>query len=172
MLYNNGINKYIILETFMKPDIKNYKTAHIQNGIKIITQIDINKTIKLSSSLVRNREPILIHDSFNETPQRFVNCLNYKSYVRPHMHTLENQWELMSWVSGEIIAIFFDNTGIITNKLTMNDLNVKIIEIPPLQYHAFVTPSQGAYLEVRNCASIIQILTAYTHHGHQLKMIF
>lgn len=130
----------------MKPNIKQYKIANNQNSIKFVTQSEINKTLDCTHNLLRNREPILIHDSFDNIPQRYINCLNPKSYVQPHMHNLHDQWELMSWLSGEIIALFFDNNGTVTDKFLMNDSTVKIIEIQPFQYHSFVAITDGAYL--------------------------
>lgn len=128
-----------------------YKKCSFLDSVKIITQDDIDNTLTSAMNLERSRKSILIHDSFDEVPQRFVNCLNEKSYVRPHMHVVPNQWELMCWVSGEIIALIFDDNGTVTNKILMNKNNVKVIEIPPFCYHSFVAIGNGAYLEVRNC---------------------
>lgn len=121
------------------------------NGMKIITQGKIDETIQTAAFLPRARKAILIHEAFNEVPQRFINCLNSGSYVRPHMHMVPNQWELMCWISGEITALIMDNEGIVTDKVLMNETNVRIIEIPPFSYHTFLATKEGSYLEVRNC---------------------
>jgi cupin fold WbuC family metalloprotein len=131
--------------------LEGYKVANTINGVKTVTQEYIDSVLIYASDLDRAREPILIHDNFDEVPQRFVNCLNSGSYVRPHMHIVPNQWELMSWISGEIIALIFDNEGTIVRKILMNEHNVKLIEIPPFCYHSFVAVGSGVYLEVRNC---------------------
>lgn len=128
-----------------------YKKAHMNNGVKIISKKDIDDTLQYATSLKRAREPILIHEHFDEIPQRFVNCLDPKTYVRPHMHVVPSQWELMCWLSGEIIALLFDDYGKVTGKILMNEDNVRIIEIPPFCYHTFIAIGYGAYLEVRNC---------------------
>ncbi|HMT02162.1 MAG TPA: WbuC family cupin fold metalloprotein [Burkholderiales bacterium] len=128
-----------------------YKRANSIKDIKIITQANINDTLIDAVALERKREPILIHDNFEEIPQRFVNCLNENSYIRPHMHIIPKQWELMSWLSGEIIAFIFDVDGNSIQKIIMNEDNVKVIEIPPFCYHTFVAVTKGSYLEIRNC---------------------
>lgn len=128
-----------------------FKNAKIIDGIKTITQSDIDNTLHEATYLKRARKSILIHESFSEVPQRFVNCLNSNSYVRPHMHLVPNQWELMCWISGEIIALIFDDDGKVISKILMNENNVRMIEIPPFRYHTFVAVKKGSYLEIRNC---------------------
>lgn len=139
-----------------------YRRAYSAQGVKMVTQNDISAALVYASRLERAREPILISDSFDEVPQRFINCLNSRSYVRPHMHVVPNQWELMSWISGEIIALIFDNKGLVTNKILMNENNVKLIEIPPFCYHSFVAVGTGVYLEVRNCKYIPKVDRLYS----------
>ncbi len=129
----------------------NYEEAHIVNGIKMIKKDDIDKALIYASTLARKRAPIRIHRNFDEVPQRFVNCLNPQTYIRPHMHKTLTQWELMCWLSGEIIILFFDEQGKVTNRILINEKNVRVVEIPPLRYHTILAIEKGAYLEVRNC---------------------
>ena len=128
------------------------RAQRIQNNAKVIYQSDINDTIKTARNSPKYRSPILLNESFNDKPQRFVNCLTKKTYVRPHNHALTNHWELMSWLDGVVYVILFDIDGNITYKVKMYHSGVKLIEIPPNTYHSFITPNQGAYLEIRDCA--------------------
>lgn len=128
-----------------------HQQAYSKDGVKIVTQSSIDGVLEHALSLERAREPILISGSFDEVPQRFVNCLNEGSYVRPHMHVVPDQWELMSWISGKIVALIFDGDGRVIDKILMSDTGAKLIEIPPFCYHSFYTIGQGAYLEIRNC---------------------
>ncbi|MDO8953698.1 MAG: WbuC family cupin fold metalloprotein [Gammaproteobacteria bacterium] len=132
------------------PNLEGYKKANSLNGIKIITQTDIDGTLQYASTLQRARAPLLVHKSYDETPQRFINCLHPGSYVRPHMHVASNQWELKCWLSGDLIALLFDNEGRVKNKIIMNENNVRIVEIPPFCYHSIMAVEKGAYLEIRN----------------------
>lgn len=127
------------------------KKAYSIQGVKIVTKADISNSLRNASTLPRSREPIIIHESFEEVPQRFINCFASPSYVRPHMHVVPNQWELMTWISGEIVALLFDDDGKVSNKIIMNENDARVIEIPPFRYHTFFVRNEGAYLETRNC---------------------
>lgn len=122
------------------------------DGIKIINQSDINSNLMRASKLNRGSRQIILHDSFSDAPQKFVNCLTPNSYIRPYMHSSENQWKLMCWISGEIIVLFFDDEGVLRHKVFMDDQSTKVIEIPPLCYHSFLAIKNSAYLEIRNCS--------------------
>jgi cupin fold WbuC family metalloprotein len=121
------------------------------NNVKIIHQNHIEMALIDAEKSPRARVPILIHQSFEEIPQRFVNCLKLGSYVRPHMHINPTQWELMCWISGELTALIFDATGKLQDKILMNSSEARVIEIPPFVYHSFFVLKEGAYLEIRNC---------------------
>jgi cupin fold WbuC family metalloprotein len=139
-----------------KPSNKNllktdtFRKCSYNDNIKIIMQDSLDSGIAEAATLERKRAPILIHSSFEETPQRFVNCLDLNTYVRPHVHVVPKQWELMCWLSGEIVVYLFDDSGVITSKFLMNEENARIIEIPPFRYHAFIATKKSSYLEIRN----------------------
>jgi cupin fold WbuC family metalloprotein len=140
----NSGNKY-------EPITPETKKARSINGVKIFTRDDINDVLTYAATLERARAPIHIHEKFEEVPQRFINCLVTDSYVRPHMHVVPNQWELMCWLSGEIIVLLFDDKGKVTSRITMNETEGRVIEIPPFHYHTYIAVKDCAYLEVRNC---------------------
>lgn len=116
---------------------------------KIVKKTDLDQTLIEAKSSDKFRLPILLNNSFDEVPQRFVNCLTVSTYVRPHCHPRTCPWELMSWLDGIIYIILFDHSGKIIDKLTMSRDDVRVIEIPSNLYHTFITPSTGVYLEVR-----------------------
>jgi len=120
--------------------------------IKVIYQSDLTISLKLAAKMEKERMAILLNESFDETPQRFVNNLTKNTYVRPHKHTLPDQWELMSWLAGEIEALAFTEEGILYERYILSADEVKIIEFKPGLIHSFLTHSSGSYLEVRNCA--------------------
>lgn len=149
-IINNFNDKDLCIPLLNKVD---FKCANSLNGIKSVSKLDIDLSLTSARGIKRAREPILIHESFKEIPQRFVNCLNNNSYVRPHMHLVPNQWELMCWLTGTIISLIFDDKGTVIRKIIMSEDSIRIIEIPPFSYHTFVSTSDGAaYLEIRNCA--------------------
>ena len=145
--------------------ITTFKKARYRDNIKMVFKDDIDDTLAHAATLERKRAPILIHESFEESPQRFVNCLEVNTYVRPHMHMVPNQWELMCWLSGEITIFLFDDHGTITSKILMNKNNALIVETPPFRYHAFIATEKSAYLEIRNgkfAGSIDRIYSAWS----------
>ena len=70
-------------------DTTKYNRAEVVNGVKIITKHYIDNVLRSATELERYRDQIIIHDKFSEKPQRFVNCLTRKSYVRPHLSTYQ-----------------------------------------------------------------------------------
>ncbi|WP_337883460.1 WbuC family cupin fold metalloprotein [Chromobacterium haemolyticum] len=119
---------------------------------KLISNDCIEAVIEESKSAPRKRTPILIHRSYDEIPQRFVNCMASDSYIKPHKHESDNQWELLTWISGEMLVIIFDDAGKILNKVEISQYCNRVIEIPQNLYHSYVPLSDCAYLEIRNCS--------------------
>lgn len=120
--------------------------------IKTIQQKQIDETIRMGSLIPKGRKAILLNNNFAEKPQRYVNCLSPSTYVRPHKHVLDDQWELMCWVSGRFAALIFDDNGILQQRIELSASKTKVIEIPPDVFHSFIALEPCAYLEVRNCA--------------------
>ena len=118
---------------------------------KLICNDEIEAVIRESKTLPRSRVPILFHDSYDEAPQRFVNCMSANSYIRPHLHENANQWELVVWVSGEMLVLIFAEDGALLSRLEFSQSQHRIVEIKQNQFHAFVPLSDCAYFEVRNC---------------------
>ncbi|WP_083370038.1 WbuC family cupin fold metalloprotein [Chromobacterium sphagni] len=118
---------------------------------KLISNDYIKAVIEESKRAPRKRIPILVHNSYDEIPQRFVNCMASDSYIKPHKHESDNQWELVTWISGEMLVIIFDDSGKILNKVEMSQYSNRVIEIQRNQYHSYVPLSDCAYLEIRNC---------------------
>jgi cupin fold WbuC family metalloprotein len=121
------------------------------DGHKIIDQELIKSVINKAHDSTRRRAPILLHNSYSDMPQRFVNCLCPMTYIRPHKHLSSQHWEIKSWLLGKIILLIFDECGTVTHKFHMTENEMRVIEIPFNQYHSLVTDIPSAYLEIRNC---------------------
>ena len=121
---------------------------------KLISNDCIEAVIEKSKRASRKRVPILVHDSYDEIPQRFVNCMASDSYIKPHKHESDSQWELVTWISGDMLVIIFDDSGRILNKVKMGQYSNRVMEIQRNQYHSYVPLSDCAYLEIRNCRFI------------------
>ncbi len=120
--------------------------------IKVVYQSDLDQNLHLALKTEKKRKAILLNESFEQVPQRFINNLTRNTYVRPHKHILPQQWELMSWLSGEIEALLFTEEGILYERYMLSANQIKVIEFQPGFIHSFLTNSSGSYLEVRNCA--------------------
>lgn len=121
---------------------------------KLISNDHIEAVIKASRDAPRKRTPILVHNSYDEIPQRFVNCMASDSYIRPHKHENDNQWELVTWISGELLVVIFDDSGRILSKVEMSQQGNRVFEIQRNQYHSYIPLSDCSYLEIRNCRFI------------------
>ncbi|WP_155419480.1 WbuC family cupin fold metalloprotein [Chromobacterium subtsugae] len=141
MCYYNGILQIVPQGTINVQTIKS----------KLISNDYIETVIEESKGVPRKRIPILVHDSYDEIPQRFVNCMASDSYIKPHKHESDNQWELVTWMSGEMLIVIFDDLGRILNKVKIGQRSNRIMEIQRNQYHSYVPLSDCAYLEIRNC---------------------
>lgn len=119
---------------------------------KVVYQSDLTISLKLATKAVKRRQAILLNENFDQVPQRFINNLTKDTYVRPHKHILPKQWELMSWITGEVEALLFTEEGILYERYMLSADEVKVVEFPPGIIHSFLTNSSGSYLEVRNCA--------------------
>lgn len=122
--------------------------------VKSITSSLVDKVLSKASVSKTLRAPILLHKTYNEIPQRFVNCLIPSNYMRPHKHLGENQWEVMSWICGDFSLLLFNDEGKLMSKFRFNEKENRVIELPSNCYHTFVTETPSAYLEIRNCAFI------------------
>ncbi|POZ60354.1 WbuC family cupin fold metalloprotein [Chromobacterium alticapitis] len=118
---------------------------------KLISRELIETVIRDSKGMPRKRIPILVHDSYEEMPQRFANCLAAESYIRPHLHEDENQWELVVWLAGEMLVVIFDERGAIQQKIELSQSKNRVFEIARNQYHAYIPLTDCAYFEIRNC---------------------
>lgn len=118
---------------------------------KLISNELIETIIRDSKGVPRKRIPILVHDSYEEMPQRFANCLAVESYIRPHLHEGDSQWEIVVWLSGEMLVVIFDERGAIQQKVELSLSQNRVFEIDRNQYHAYIPLTDCAYFEVRNC---------------------
>jgi cupin fold WbuC family metalloprotein len=129
-----------------------YSWARKNDKLKMVSYQDITTQVANTRYDYSNRRQILMHNDFDEVPQRFINCLNGNSYIRPHMHIDKEQWEMMCFVSGKLILLIFDNSGTVVRKHIMSDSSVRVVEIPPFLFHTFLALEDSSYLEVRNCS--------------------
>lgn len=92
-----------------------------------------------------------LHDSYNEAVQRIVIGLHHGTYIPPHYHNLNNQWELFQVFSGEVDLFIFDMNGFVLDKVSLGAVSGNyFIQITPNTCHTLVCRSDSALvLEIK-----------------------
>lgn len=67
----------------------------------------------------RLRHHLNLHRSYNDPIQRVVIAMARGTYIPPHYHKLNNQWESFSIIEGDVCVLIFDSTGTVTDKINL-----------------------------------------------------
>ncbi len=96
----------------------------------------------------RKRSHQLLHRSLNEKVQRLLIAMVQGSYVEPHFHELEHQWEMFVVLEGCIKITTYDLSGqILSEKLMSSEGgSASIAEVAPKEIHSVECISGRALL--------------------------
>lgn len=83
---------------------------------KLISNSLISGLLPQAANNPRSRTHHNIHDSYNEKVQRFLNVIEYASYVRPHYHNEQDAWEGFIIIKGHLSILQFDHSGILVDR--------------------------------------------------------
>lgn len=98
----------------------------------------------------RRRANFNVHKSYTDMVQRLFIAMMPDSYVRPHRHVQPHKWEFFMVVEGELDILFFDDEGLVKNKVTLTaNGETSGIEIPPNTWHATVCHRPVVFMEVK-----------------------
>lgn len=99
---------------------------------------DVMDELYLKASLSdRKRAHLLLHTSHLDKVQRIVIALIEGSYVEPHYHELDHQWEMFMVLEGTLEVCLYDESGSTVNTFTVGpDTDVSIIEFHPGDIHS------------------------------------
>ncbi|MBT3135678.1 WbuC family cupin fold metalloprotein [Alteromonas sp. ALT199] len=98
----------------------------------------------------RRRANFNVHKSYADMVQRLFIAMMPDSYVRPHQHVQPHKWEFFMVVEGELDILFFDDEGLVKNKVTLTANGATSgIEIPPNTWHATVCHRPVVFMEVK-----------------------
>lgn len=94
----------------------------------------------------RKRSHYLLHRSHNDKVQRLLIAMLKGSYVEPHYHELEHQWEMFVVLEGCIKIKTYASSGkVLTEKLLGED-GVSLVELAPQEIHSVECVSERALL--------------------------
>jgi cupin fold WbuC family metalloprotein len=118
-------------------------------GLKTITAETIDELVARAATLPRRRTNWNLHETPNDTTNRFLNVGTAGTYVRPHHHA-EGRWEMVVVLRGRVDIVTFDAAGTVTDRITLTPGERPILELAGGIWHSFLsmTPST-VVLEVK-----------------------
>lgn len=116
-------------------------------NVSFITQDDFSDLTQRASQSVRLRTHLLLHESPQDIVQRVVIGLARGTFIPPHFHELQHQWEHFHVLKGEVELLLFDNNGYLNKKTILGGRNGNIfVQIPPLIPHTLVCRTSTAII--------------------------
>lgn len=112
---------------------------------KILSSDLIHQLIPQARNNPRRRINYNIHTGYDEQVQRFLNVLEYESYVRPHQHNKVNAWEGFIVIKGVLGVFQFDEQGTIVHRIELCETGpVFGIELDSTRAHCITSLSEQA----------------------------
>ena len=88
-----------------------------------------------------------LHPSLDDPIQRFFNCLEPGSYVRPHRHLEPPRWEVFVALRGRAAVLTFDARGGVRSRWEISPQGPEVaVEIDGGTWHSVVALSSGTVL--------------------------
>ncbi|EMX8645400.1 WbuC family cupin fold metalloprotein [Providencia stuartii] len=95
----------------------------------------------------RKRAHYLLHNSHQDKVQRLLIALVKGSYVEPHYHELQHQWEMFFILEGSLKLTTLDRNGnIIKTDIIGANTPIIAVEIPPNEIHSLECLSDKALI--------------------------
>lgn len=111
----------------------------------IYNSLSLDKLFREAADSPRKRAHKNLHNSYSDKVQRLLISMTKGSYVEPHYHELEHQWEVFVVLDGLLeIKIYADDGSLIDSLLVGDDQQVKMIEFLPRDIHSVKCLSDNA----------------------------
>ena len=86
-----------------------------------------------------------LHPATDDPINRFCNAIEPGSYVRPHRHAGAGRWELFVCLTGAVVALIFDDAGVVTERVEVRAGGPVLgIEIPADTWHTVTALEAGS----------------------------
>jgi cupin fold WbuC family metalloprotein len=79
--------------------------------MRTTTSEQLDELSRRAASSARRRLNHNLHPTLDDPIQRFFNCVEPGSYVRPHRHSDPARWELFVALRGRAVVLEFDSAG-------------------------------------------------------------
>jgi cupin fold WbuC family metalloprotein len=111
---------------------------------KIIDALAIAGLVERARLARRRRANLNLHGANADPIQRFLNAAEPDTYARPHRHA-PSRWELFLVLRGAADYLIFDDTGRVTERLSLA-ANGSLVEIPGACWHSVAVRRPGTLL--------------------------
>ncbi|MDX1812085.1 MAG: WbuC family cupin fold metalloprotein [Gammaproteobacteria bacterium] len=115
--------------------------------MKIVSHDFIQSLSSKAFTSERRRANFNLHETLDDSVQRFFNAMEPDTYVRPHRHDGDEKWELFIVIRGKACAVTFDENGVIQERQILDCHSENIaIEIPARAWHTIVSLEPGTIM--------------------------
>jgi cupin fold WbuC family metalloprotein len=112
--------------------------------MKVINQPLLHKLSEEATHSNRNRKNLNFHDSNDDPLQRMLNAFGYLTYVQPHRHLNPPKSEVFIVLSGALLVMFFNDSGLMTSHIELNpQKGTYAVEIEKGEWHCATALTEG-----------------------------
>ncbi len=105
--------------------------------MRLIDNTQLRRLYAEASASERKRSHLLLHDSHQDKVQRLIIAMVKGSYVEPHYHELDTQWEMFTVLQGVIKVTVYSPKGEVLHSYKAGpEEEVAIIEFAPGDIHS------------------------------------
>jgi len=115
--------------------------------MKLITEDLLNEVSAQAQQNSRLRMNYNFHESMEASLHRMLNALEPGTYLPPHRHKDPDKEEIYLVLRGSLLAVFFDEQGNMTEKVSLNPAKGSYgIEIPARAWHSIIVLEKGTVI--------------------------
>ncbi|EHR8150101.1 WbuC family cupin fold metalloprotein [Escherichia coli] len=114
-------------------------------SVTVFYKEQLNELSNLASNNPRLRAHLNLHKSYQDKIQRILISLKRGTYIPPHYHKYDHQWEYFQVIEGIVDLYIFNNSGTVLDIINLGDVNGALFaQIEPYTIHTLVCRSPYA----------------------------